>query len=143
MKSTIIAAISICLASAGFSAAQSPAKTPKPVDQDTNGEQRVRGKRGHGRHHRKHRHHSRMMAKMFERADTDKDGMLSRGEMRSAADRRFARLDSDKNGFVTKREAKEARDAFRAEMKAKHAEMKTKGNRRTGPRRRHHKRTKK
>ena len=41
---------------------------------------------------------------MIERLDTNKDGRISRDEMRAQADERFARLDGNKDGFIDKAE---------------------------------------
>ena len=60
-------------------------------------------------------------AAMFEAADTDKDGSLTRDEMLNAHKNRvneiFDKLDSDKNGSVTKEEMAKGRDEIREKMR--------------------------
>lgn len=51
--------------------------------------------------------------KMLERVDTDKDGKVSRDEMRVEADARFARLDTDKDGYLDRTELQSARQGMK------------------------------
>lgn len=60
-------------------------------------------------------------AKMFEEADTNKDGKLTKDEMRASHDKRidkmFSELDTDKSGDLTKAELDAGRDKMREKMK--------------------------
>lgn len=61
----------------------------------------------------------KMMEKMFEHQDTDKDGAISKDEAIANATKRFEEMDANKDGKVTKDEAKAHHEAKRAEWKAK------------------------
>ena len=56
-------------------------------------------------------------AKMFEKQDTNGDGVISKAEFLSHAEERFSKLDSDGNGEVTKEEAKAAHEAMKEKVK--------------------------
>lgn len=60
--------------------------------------------------------------KMFEKHDTDGDGVISKTEFLTKAEERFTKMDQDGNGEVTKEEA----EAAHAEMKAKMKEFREK-----------------
>lgn len=66
-----------------------------------------------------HRDHGKMMEKMFEHQDTDKDGSISKEESAANAAKRFEEMDANKDGKVTKDEVKAHHEAKRAEWKAK------------------------
>lgn len=53
-----------------------------------------------GPHAMNHGHHGNMLAKL----DTNKDGKISRDEMRAQADARFAKMDTNKDGFIDQAE---------------------------------------
>lgn len=53
------------------------------------------------------------------RADTNRDGVVTRTEAAASADARFARFDADRNGSVTQEERRGARRAARAERRAR------------------------
>lgn len=59
-------------------------------------------------------------AHMFDRLDTNKDGVVSREEAKKAADERFSRLDTNKDGAITEAEVKAAHEQRRAEWAKKH-----------------------
>ncbi len=61
--------------------------------------------------------------KMFEKHDTNGDGVISKSEFLAHAEERFAKMDKDGNDEVTKEEA----EAHRKEMKDKWKERKNKG----------------
>lgn len=61
-------------------------------------------------------------AKMFEKHDTNGDGVISKDEALSAAEARFDKMDTDGDGKVTQDEAKAAKE----QMHAKWKEMKEK-----------------
>lgn len=56
-------------------------------------------------------------AKMFEKLDTDKDGVISEAEFLTKSKERFAEMDADKNGSVTPEEAKAAHEKMREKWK--------------------------
>lgn len=60
-------------------------------------------------------------AKMFEEADTNKDGKLTKAEMVTSHEKRidkmFTELDTDKSGDLTKAELDAGRDKMREKMK--------------------------
>lgn len=65
-------------------------------------------------------------AKMFEQADANKDGELTKEEMLKAhearMDKMFSELDSDKSGTLSKPELDKGREKMRAEMKERFKE---------------------
>lgn len=71
------------------------------------------GGRGHGKHGGK---------KMFERHDTNGDGVISKSEFIASAEERFKKMDADGNGEISKDEIK----AHHAKMKDKWKAMKEK-----------------
>lgn len=73
---------------------------------------------GKGKHH----------GKMFEKHDTNGDGVVSKDEFLSHAEERFGKMDADGDGNFTKEEA----EAVRAEMKEKWKERKDKRMERRG-----------
>ena len=76
-------------------------------------------------------------AKMFEAADANKDGELTKGEMMGAhqqrIDKMFAELDTDKNGTLSKPELEKGRDKMREAMKERLKDRKNKGGPEGGP----------
>ena len=60
-------------------------------------------------------HHGHRGAGRLERLDTNRDGKISRDEMRADADRHFDKLDTNGDGFIDRAEM----DAARAKMKAR------------------------
>lgn len=64
--------------------------------------------------------------KMFEKHDTNSDGVISKDEFLYHAEKRFVEMDADGNGEVSKDEAKAAHDAMREKMKERKAEHKDK-----------------
>lgn len=67
------------------------------------------GKGGHG-------------GKLFEMADTDKDGAISQAEFRAGAEARFNKMDIDGDGVLTKEEVKAAHEKAREAFKAHRGE---------------------
>ena len=55
-------------------------------------------------------------APMFDRFDTDKDGRISKEEMRTGTDKVFAEVDTNKDGFVSKDEMQAHHKAMREKM---------------------------
>ena len=70
------------------------------------------GGKGHGKHG----------GKMFERQDTNGDGVISKDEFLASAEKKFDKMDADGNGSVSKDEAK----AHHSKMKDKWKAMKEK-----------------
>lgn len=56
-------------------------------------------------------------AKMFEKLDTNKDGVISEEEFLNKSKERFAAMDADGNGSVTQEEAKAAHEKMREKRK--------------------------
>ncbi len=54
---------------------------------------------------------------MFEKHDTNGDGVISKSEFLDHAEKRFKKMDKDGSGDITKEEAKEARQAMKDKMK--------------------------
>ena len=54
---------------------------------------------------------------MFEKHDTNGDGVISKSEFLFHAEERFEKMDADGNGEVTKDEGKAAHEAMREKMK--------------------------
>ncbi len=71
-------------------------------------------------------------ARMFENADANKDGKLTKGEMRDAHEKRidkmFDELDSDKSGDLSKAELDAGRDKMREKMKERLKDKKESGS---------------
>lgn len=65
-------------------------------------------------------HHGGGKGKLFEKHDTNGDGVISKSEFLAKAEERFAKMDADGNGEISKEEAK----AHRQEMKQKWKERK-------------------
>lgn len=61
--------------------------------------------------------HAKMIDRMFEKMDTNKDGAIDASEIEAAKKARFTRMDSDGNGAISMEEMKAAA-AKRAEEKA-------------------------
>lgn len=55
--------------------------------------------------------------KMFERADANGDGVITKDEFMATAEERFSKMDLDGNGEITKDEAREAREKMKAKWK--------------------------
>ncbi len=53
---------------------------------------------------------------MFDRFDTDKDGRISKDEMRAGTDKVFAETDTNKDGFISKEEMEAHHKAMRDKM---------------------------
>lgn len=53
---------------------------------------------------------------MFDRFDTDKDGRISKEEMRNGTDKVFAEIDTNKDGFISKEEMEAHHKAMREKM---------------------------
>lgn len=68
---------------------------------------------GHGGDKGKHK------GSMFEKLDTDKDGLVTKAEFLAHAEERFAKMDADGNGSFTKEEAKAHHDAKKEKRKEK------------------------
>ncbi len=62
--------------------------------------------------------------KMFEKMDTDADGVISHEEFSAEAERRFKKMDADGDGKVTREEAKSHHTAMREKYKKYHQENK-------------------
>lgn len=58
--------------------------------------------------------------------DTDGDGKISRAEFAAKGDKMFAEADANKDGFLTKDEMKAAHEARKAKWKEKRGEFKGK-----------------
>ncbi len=57
--------------------------------------------------------HGARGARLFEQVDTNKNGEITKAEMRKAVDERFTKVDTNKDNFVTPEEMKAAREAMR------------------------------
>ena len=55
--------------------------------------------------------------KMFEKQDTNGDGVISKSEFLAHAEEKFSKIDADGNGEITKEEGKSARKAMKGKMK--------------------------
>jgi len=75
---------------------------------------------GHHEDGEKGKHHKGNW--MFEKNDTNKDGVISKDEFIANATERFSKMDTDDDGNITKEEAKK----HKGEMKEKHKEMRKK-----------------
>jgi len=62
--------------------------------------------------------------KMFEKTDTNGDGVISHEEFSAKAERRFKKMDTNSDGKVTKEEAKSHHAAMREKYKKHHHENK-------------------
>lgn len=62
------------------------------------------------------------IGKLFEMADTDKDGAISQAEFRAGAEVRFDAMDKDGDGVLTKEEMKAAHEEMREKFKAHRGE---------------------
>jgi len=69
-------------------------------------------------------HHGHHGAGRLERLDTNRDGKISRDEMRADADKHFDKLDTNGDGFIDQVEM----DAARAKMKARMGKMRMGGD---------------
>lgn len=69
--------------------------------------------------------------KMFEKHDTNGDGVISKDEFMNHASEKFSKMDADGNGEVTKDEGKAAWEARREKMKEHRAKMKEKKDAKT------------
>ncbi len=49
---------------------------------------------------------SAKMDRMFEKKDSNSDGVISKAEFMSHAEKKFAKMDADSNGSITKEEVK-------------------------------------
>ena len=68
------------------------------------------------------KHYGEHKGKMFEKHDTNDDGVISKEEFMSEAEARFAQMDSDGDGNFSKEEA----EAFHEKMREKMKEYKDK-----------------
>lgn len=64
--------------------------------------------------HKGGKHHGE---KMFEKHDTNSDGVISKDEFMASAEERFAKMDADGNGEITKEEAEAVRKAMKDKWK--------------------------
>lgn len=65
--------------------------------------------------------HGKKHAKMFEKVDSNQDGMISKAESIAHAEKRFADMDANGDGNITKEEAKTHREAKKEQWgKKKH-----------------------
>ncbi len=55
--------------------------------------------------------------KMFEKHDTNGDGVISKEEFMAHAEERFGKMDKDGDGKVTKEEAREVREEMKKKWK--------------------------
>lgn len=55
--------------------------------------------------------------KMFEKMDTNNDGVITKDEFMSKHEQKFNEMDADNNGEVTREEAKAAMEKWRGKMK--------------------------
>jgi hypothetical protein len=62
--------------------------------------------------------------KMFEKMDTDADGVISHEEFSAKAERRFKKMDANGDGKITREEAKNHHAAMRDKYKKYHQENK-------------------
>lgn len=58
--------------------------------------------------------------KMFERADADHDGVVTRAEADAFHEKKFNKMDLDGNGEITREEADQAHEKMREKWKEKH-----------------------
>lgn len=63
--------------------------------------------------HGKDGHPHRGPGHMFEKADTNKDGVVTKEEFRAQSDKFFAKLDTNGDGKITKQEQEEAHAKFK------------------------------
>lgn len=64
-------------------------------------------------------------AKMFEKMDTDGDGVITKAEFVTASEKRFEKMDTDGDGNITEDEVKAAGDKWKEKMQ-EHHDMKDK-----------------
>ena len=62
--------------------------------------------------------------KMFERTDTNGDGVISNEEFSAKAERRFKKMDTNSDGKITKEEARSHHAAMREKYNKHHQENK-------------------
>ena len=62
--------------------------------------------------------------KMFEKKDSNSDGVISKAEFVAHAEKKFAKMDADGNGSLTKEEAKNYRAAKKEKYKEKEKDSK-------------------
>jgi len=62
--------------------------------------------------------------KMFEKTDTNGDGVISHEEFSAKAERRFKKMDANSDGKISKEEAKNHHAAMREKYKKHHQENK-------------------
>lgn len=70
------------------------------------------------------KHHGKGMERMFEKQDTDKDGVITEAEFNAFTKKRFDDMDANKDGKVTKEEAKAHHDAMKAKWKERREKSK-------------------
>ena len=70
--------------------------------------------------------HKGHKGKMFEKHDTNSDGVISKDEFMGHAAEKFGKMDADGNGEITKEESKAAWEARKAKWKEKREERKAK-----------------
>lgn len=73
-----------------------------------------------------HHENSDKKGKMFEKHDTNGDGVISEAEFLEHSKARFTKMDKNGDGSISKEEGKEARKDKRAKMKEKRDERKAK-----------------
>ena len=59
----------------------------------------------------------RMMQHMWDKADGDDDGRISKSEFTAMQERRFAMLDANKDGYIDRTERDQAQQKMRRHMK--------------------------
>ncbi len=70
--------------------------------------------------------HGDKSGKMFEKHDTNGDGVVSEAEFLDHAKQRFAEMDTDGNGEISQEEAKAQKEARKEKMKEKREKWKEK-----------------
>ncbi len=59
----------------------------------------------------------KMMQRMWDMADSDRDGRISKTEFTAMQERRFAMLDANKDGYIDRAERDQAQHRMRQHMK--------------------------
>lgn len=70
--------------------------------------------------------HSSRGGGMFDKHDSNGDGVITKAEFLESAEERFAKMDANGDGEITKEEGKDARSSMREKMKEKRSEWKEK-----------------
>ena len=80
----------------------------------------------HGGKHKMGGKKGKMIEHMFQKNDTDGDGVISKAEFMDEAEERFSKMDADGDGKITQEEAKAFGEAMHKKWKEKR-EMKKEG----------------